>query len=93
LRRILGKSLPAWLRRVERRPAEKISHLGLSRRKQQTLELLVAGASEKEAAARMGLSVHTVHEYVQHIYRTLGVTSRAELVRLVLQSRAGGSRR
>ena len=93
LRRVLGKSFDAWLRRAEARSANKLPALGLSRRRQETLELLVAGATEKEAATQMGLSVHTIHEYAQHIYRVLGVSSRAELVRHVLSSGEGGLRK
>ena len=41
---------------------------------------LLGGASEKEIADRMGLSAHTVHQYVKSIYRAFGVRSRAELM-------------
>lgn len=44
-----------------------------------TLRALLRGLSEKEVAAELGLSPHTVHEYVKALYRRLGVTSRAEL--------------
>ncbi len=52
----------------------------LSPREQETLTHLLAGASEKEVAARIGRSRHTVHSYVKKIYRQFGVTSRAELL-------------
>ena len=52
----------------------------LSRRAAQTLEQLLGGASEKEIADRMGLSAHTVHQYVKTVYRSFGVRSRAELM-------------
>jgi DNA-binding NarL/FixJ family response regulator len=45
-----------------------------------TLRCLLDGASEKEAAVRLGLSRHTVHEYAVELYRRLGVTTRAELI-------------
>jgi len=44
-----------------------------------TLRALLRGLSEKEAAAELGLSPHTVHEYVKALYRRFGVTSRAGL--------------
>ena len=44
------------------------------------LELLLAGLSEKEAASRLGLSRHTVHEYTKALYRAFGVHSRGELL-------------
>jgi len=43
-------------------------------------ELLRTGDSEKQIAARLKLSRHTVHEYVKSIYERLGVNSRAELM-------------
>ena len=59
----------------------------LSRRATQTLDALLGGASEKEIADRMGLSVHTVHQYVKTVYRALGVRSRAELMARCLRPR------
>lgn len=57
---------------------------GLSDGQRQVLRLLVQGASEKEAAASLHLSYHTVHSHVKLIYRQLGVSSRGELVALCL---------
>jgi DNA-binding NarL/FixJ family response regulator len=51
----------------------------LSRRLLQTLCLLLDGLSEKEIAAALQLSPHTVHDYVKSLYRTYRVRSRAEL--------------
>jgi pSer/pThr/pTyr-binding forkhead associated (FHA) protein len=41
--------------------------------------------TEKEAAARLNLSVHTVHNHIRAIYRRLGVTSRAALLKRLLR--------
>jgi DNA-binding CsgD family transcriptional regulator len=43
-------------------------------------ELTSSGDGEKQIALRLGLSRHTVHEYVKVLYEKLGVTSRAELM-------------
>jgi DNA-binding CsgD family transcriptional regulator len=51
-----------------------------------TLGWLLRGASEKEIACHLGLSVHTVHQYVKSLYRTLGVTSRPQLMARCLRS-------
>jgi DNA-binding CsgD family transcriptional regulator len=59
--------------------SEQPGTVALSPRLRQTLEALLDGDSEKEAAIRMGLSVHTVHEYVTALYRQFSVSSRAEL--------------
>ena len=41
---------------------------------------LLAGDGEKQAAAKMSLSRHTVHNYVTMLYRKLDVSSRSELM-------------
>jgi DNA-binding NarL/FixJ family response regulator len=53
---------------------------GLSKRMIDTLQLLLAGDSEKEVAIKLGLSQHTVHIHVKNIYKRLTVCSRAELM-------------
>ena len=49
-------------------------------RLQQTLHSLLAGDSEKQAAAKMGVSPHTLHVYVKTLYRKYNVSSRGELL-------------
>jgi DNA-binding CsgD family transcriptional regulator len=56
----------------------------LSPRLRQTLECLLEGDGEKQVAARLGLSRHTVHDYVTALYRRLDVSSRPELMALCL---------
>lgn len=53
---------------------------GLSPRLRETLQLLLAGDSEKEVALAMGISRHTVHEYVVRLYRRYEVNTRSELL-------------
>ncbi len=55
---------------------------GLSPRQHQTLELLLSGDGEKQIAAKMKISPHTVHGYVKSVYRRFDVSSRAELLAL-----------
>lgn len=62
----------------------------LSRRRQETLNHLMRGLSEKEVAARMKLARHTVHEHVKAIYRLMRVHSRSELLSTVFK-RSGAS--
>ena len=52
----------------------------LSRRQRETLELLLAGNAEKQIAARLSISRHTVHVYVKSLYKRFGVNSRPELL-------------
>jgi DNA-binding NarL/FixJ family response regulator len=55
-----------------------------SPRERAVLDLLLTGATEKSAAASLGVSPHTVHDYVKAIYRKLGIGSRSELMTLAL---------
>jgi LuxR family maltose regulon positive regulatory protein/two-component system response regulator NreC len=50
------------------------------------LTLLIRGHSEKDAAAALGLSRHTVHIHVTRMYQRLGVRSRAELLALAYRT-------
>ena len=60
----------------------------LSPRLRQTLACLLEGDSEKQVAARLGLSHATTHQYVTALYRHFGVTSRGQLLAHMLK-RAG----
>ena len=64
----------AWLDRCEQR-----RNL-LPPRLQKVHQFLLGESSEKEIAARLGLTVRTVHKYTEQIYRALDVRSRAELM-------------
>lgn len=57
----------------------------LSPRLRETLDFLLEGDSEKQAARRMGVRFSTAHEYVKMVYRHFGVSSRAELLALFLR--------
>src|SRR5262249_24531291 len=57
----------------------------LSPRLRQTLVCLLEGDSEKQVAARLGLSTATVHQYVTDLYRRYRVQSRAQLLAHVLR--------
>jgi DNA-binding CsgD family transcriptional regulator len=57
----------------------------LSPRLRQTLACLMEGDSEKQAAARLGLSRPTVHQYVTTLYRIFGVGSRPQLLAHVMR--------
>jgi DNA-binding CsgD family transcriptional regulator len=59
----------------------------LSPRERQTLHRLLAGDSEKEVAAQLGVSPHTVHIYVKSLYKYYQVSSRGELMAKCLPER------
>lgn len=50
-------------------------------------ELLVDGLPDKQIAAKLKLSRHTVHNHVRAIYRQLGVHSRPELLAKLLRKK------
>lgn len=60
----------------------KDPHNDLPPRLQQTLHELLAGKSEKEIAAKLELSRHTIHNYVKALHQRMGVSSRGELLAL-----------
>jgi DNA-binding CsgD family transcriptional regulator len=60
-------------------------------RLRRTLDCLLEGDSEGQAALRLGLSRHTVHEYVTKLYRHFGVARRAELMARCARLRAPSS--
>lgn len=55
--------------------------IGLSDREREVLGLVATGATNKEIAATLYLSPHTVKEHTSAIYRKLGVRNRAEAVK------------
>jgi DNA-binding CsgD family transcriptional regulator len=74
-----------WRRDVLRKVADPASDL--PPRLHQTLSELAEGASEKQIALKLGLSQHTVHNYVKALHQRLGVSSRGELLARISQAR------
>ncbi len=52
----------------------------LSPRQREVLICLMEGDSEKQVAVRLGLSQHTVHDYVKMLHKSFEVSSRGELL-------------
>lgn len=53
----------------------------LSERELEVLELIASGATNREVAAELHLSPHTIKDHTTALYRKLGVRNRAEAVR------------
>jgi DNA-binding CsgD family transcriptional regulator len=52
----------------------------LTPRQQEVLMMLLTGDSKKQIARLISRSEHTVHTYIRQIYKSLGVSSRGELM-------------
>jgi DNA-binding NarL/FixJ family response regulator len=83
----LGESVlaPSVARKVlarlgERRRPRIDSRTGVTDREVEVLQLAAAGATNKEIASRLDVSVRTVHAHMRHIFDKLGVASRTEAV-------------
>ena len=55
----------------------------LTRREREVAAMAAAGASSRDIAAKLVLSVRTVDNHLQNVYSKLGVTSRDELARIL----------
>ena len=51
---------------------------GLTQRQAEVLGLVALGGSNRDVAARLGLSDRTVQKHLEHAYRALGVATRSE---------------
>jgi DNA-binding NarL/FixJ family response regulator len=92
---VSGQTVRNWL--VKGGLAERVAGRGrpaktqaeasvLSDREVEILRLVANGASNKEAAARLGISVNTVRVHVHDIFRKLGISSRTQAALYVLRN-------
>jgi DNA-binding CsgD family transcriptional regulator len=58
---------------------------GLTRREEEVLDHLADGASNKEIARALALSVHTVERHVANVYRKIGARNRADATSYALR--------
>ena len=73
--------LLAEIRRELPRVAAERSGAELTATEQRVADLIAAGATNRDAAAALFVSVRTIETHVASIYRKLGVRTRAELAR------------
>lgn len=62
----------------------------LAKREDEVASLVAEGLTNREIAQKLGLSEHTVSNYLFRIYNKLGISSRVELVLYVLKGRQQG---
>uniref|UniRef100_UPI00117D9E7B helix-turn-helix domain-containing protein n=1 Tax=Streptomyces acidiscabies TaxID=42234 RepID=UPI00117D9E7B len=72
---------------VERAPAADALE-GLAVMERQVAALVMEGATNREIAARLFISVKTVEATLTRVYRKLGIRSRVDIVRLAAGRRA-----
>jgi DNA-binding NarL/FixJ family response regulator len=78
---------------VQTPPARVVNAKGLNllaEREGQVVNLVADGLTNREIASRLGLSEHTVSNYLFRIYNKLGVSNRVELVLYVMKQREQG---
>jgi DNA-binding CsgD family transcriptional regulator len=59
---------------------QSLTLLGLSQRETEVLVTIVQGKDNKTIATQLGVHPSTIRKHLEHIYRKLGVTSRAEAI-------------
>ena len=69
-----------------RPPKAEQSGPALSNREMDILRIVADGASNKEVAARLGISVNTVRVHVHDIFRKLGIKSRTQAALYLLRT-------
>ncbi len=75
--RAVGTVLEAFARVAPPVMPDKIR---FPRREREVAELVAEGFSNREISAQLGLSQHTIKNYLFHIYEKLGMSSRVDLV-------------
>lgn len=58
----------------------------LTKREKEVVELVIDGLSNREVAQKLGLTEHTVSNYLFRVYEKLGISSRVELVLYSIKS-------
>lgn len=66
--------------------------LGLTKQQAAAVELTVQGFTGPEVAKRMGIGVSSVKSYLYQAHQRLGVTTRAELCKVVFEDRESALR-
>ncbi len=72
--------------RLVRSCAGKAQNGSLSASERRVLALVANGASNREVAEELYVTVHTVRKHLEHAYRKLGVTNRTAAALKVLSS-------
>jgi DNA-binding NarL/FixJ family response regulator len=74
----------------EARPEAPPPHHGLTPREAEIVALIGAGLQIKQVAAELGISISSVNTYRGRIFRKMGLSSNAALIRYALQHGLAG---
>jgi ATP/maltotriose-dependent transcriptional regulator MalT len=77
----------------KRRATESTGDTPLTARERDVLALLVEGLTNRQMAAQLSLSPHTVHRHVSNLFTKLGLASRAAAVAYGIRHGFGGTPR
>jgi FixJ family two-component response regulator len=90
----LDEAIDANVRRQANDPASRIASMHfpgrepLTRREREVLEQFISGASNKEAGRHLGISPRTIEDHRANMMKKLGAKNAADLIRIVMTSRA-----
>ncbi len=70
----------SWLKKNTQMTNHNFEKYNLTTRESETVKLLSKGLSNKEIAARLGISIYTVKEHMKNISRKMNVSSRTAIV-------------
>jgi two-component system, NarL family, nitrate/nitrite response regulator NarL len=76
----LRSVLDAFASTAPLRLADSQGHVLLTKREIDVVKLVVDGHTNRDVAQKLGLTEHTVGNYLFRIYEKLGISSRVELV-------------
>jgi FixJ family two-component response regulator len=88
------ESIEAWTQRQQESPTPSLTPIGipgrepLTRRERDVLNLIVAGASSKEAGRRLGISPRTVEFHRARILEKVDAKNTADLIRIIMSRRS-----
>jgi DNA-binding NarL/FixJ family response regulator len=73
-------------RRIVTHRREKTGFDSRTDSERKVVNLIAQGATNRDVAAQLQLSVHTVKTHVHNAFAKLGVTSREQLAQLILET-------
>ncbi|MDB5907366.1 MAG: uncharacterized protein JWP34_1480 [Massilia sp.] len=82
----IGPHLAELMARQALEPEPQPSHLSLTAREAEIVALIGAGMQVKQVAAELGISVSSVNTYRNRIFRKMGLSSNAAVIRYALKS-------